>query len=499
MIYSVILDKQQGATHSRYYIYNILLNFSLTFHLKTIYRKCLSLATLHRYTSQLMYALDCGEYANVISWSDDGKSFNIKDRSALEQVVLPEIFRVAKFSSFLRKLYRWGFVRLRNKGSSGTNDSYINPDFTRGDHASCEMIRCTSSSGASTISTARDSSYASSAEISSSSQHLCNFSAASAVSGASSIEDPTSSQSEHNVQHQQNKKKKKRHTSQRQHRHLLDLQDFQSQSYEDNLQRESHEYGEDNEMQLNAQKDAVQKIYQIPPEISSHGPQNELHQFQLKRQQFHQIQEQLHQINSQLTQNPSQYQQIQQSQDPCRVQLENQLFQKHRLENELFQSLIVEKQFSSQISLHDAAAPIPYATHSSAGNTSSDHNNASANRSADGNMPFPGHKVPLSSSETQCNISFPPNSRSKQINLPSVSSWQQHPKPDNGVNNDTRIGDDPILHDDTHTQTYKQGRVQNFNNLSTQHAAGFRQDPSDNILSLVDITSYEEENMREYT
>jgi len=460
-----------------------------------------------KFPVKLMYALDCGEYVNVICWSDDGKSFKIQDRSALEQVVLPQIFRVAKYSSFLRKLYRWGFVRLRNKGSSGRNDSYINPDFTSGDYASCERIRCTSSSGTSTISTARDSSNASSTEISSSSHNLCNFSAASASSAASSIEDPSLSQSKHNVQHRQQKKKKKRHSSRRQHRHLLDLQDFQSQNQEDHLQKESHEYGEDNDMQLHAQKDLVEEYNRYPSEMSSHRPQNELHQLQHNRQQFHQIQEQLNQFDSQLTHKKTQYQQIQQPQDPRRG-LEVELFQKHQLEKELFQNLIVDKQFNSQIS-GNQAAPIPYVAHSIAGNTASDYNNTSSNKSVDGSVLFPGHKVPLSSFETQCNISFPQNLKSEDANQSLVSSWQQHPQPDIGVNNDERGGENPVLNDNdndndnTHTQTYKQERSQNFNNVSTlsnpQNAVNFSQDPSDNILSLVDITSYEEENMREYT
>lgn len=90
-----------------------------------------------------MYALDCGEYNDMIAWAGDGTYFKIIDRVALEKVVLPAIFKEAKCSSFLRKLYRWGFTRRRGNASSREEDLYINPLFRRGDPISCEKIRST--------------------------------------------------------------------------------------------------------------------------------------------------------------------------------------------------------------------------------------------------------------------------------------------------------------------------------------------------------------------
>ncbi len=90
-----------------------------------------------------MYALDCGDYTDILSWSENGDFFTIYDRGALEQRVLPEIFKQAKCSSFLRKLYRWGFTRRRGSASSSRqDDAYINPNFRRGDYDACRSIRC---------------------------------------------------------------------------------------------------------------------------------------------------------------------------------------------------------------------------------------------------------------------------------------------------------------------------------------------------------------------
>jgi hypothetical protein len=53
-----------------------------------------------------MYVLEdeAKQYEHIISWSKDGLSFIIHDTSQLEKEVLPNIFKDAKFSSFLRKV-----------------------------------------------------------------------------------------------------------------------------------------------------------------------------------------------------------------------------------------------------------------------------------------------------------------------------------------------------------------------------------------------------------
>lgn len=51
-----------------------------------------------------MYVLECGDFADIISWTRSGMSFKVDRPSELEARVLPAIFKDAKFSSFRRKV-----------------------------------------------------------------------------------------------------------------------------------------------------------------------------------------------------------------------------------------------------------------------------------------------------------------------------------------------------------------------------------------------------------
>ncbi|KAL3930366.1 MAG: hypothetical protein SGBAC_011797 [Bacillariaceae sp.] len=53
-----------------------------------------------------------GEHITCIAWARDGHVFVIKDRKELVDSLLPLFFREGKFSSFTRKLYRWGFRQI---------------------------------------------------------------------------------------------------------------------------------------------------------------------------------------------------------------------------------------------------------------------------------------------------------------------------------------------------------------------------------------------------
>ena len=51
-----------------------------------------------------MYALQCGDYRNIIDWAPSGMAFVIIDPKDFQKTVLPEIFKEAKFPSFERKV-----------------------------------------------------------------------------------------------------------------------------------------------------------------------------------------------------------------------------------------------------------------------------------------------------------------------------------------------------------------------------------------------------------
>jgi hypothetical protein len=58
-----------------------------------------------------------------IAWLPDGKSFVVRNPDDFTRQVLPNYFKATKFSSFTRKLYRWGFRQV-NRGI-GPDDPII--------------------------------------------------------------------------------------------------------------------------------------------------------------------------------------------------------------------------------------------------------------------------------------------------------------------------------------------------------------------------------------
>jgi hypothetical protein len=97
-----------------------------------------------RFPVKLMQILSSGQHENIISWTPDGLSFVVKKPTLLVSDVLPSYFKEVKYSSFTRKLHRWGFVKiLRGKEVS----AYFHKNFRRGDFEFCAQMNCKSSPG----------------------------------------------------------------------------------------------------------------------------------------------------------------------------------------------------------------------------------------------------------------------------------------------------------------------------------------------------------------
>jgi hypothetical protein len=59
-------------------------------------------------------------YKEIVHWTSNGKAFKIENRAKLSSQVLPLYFGGdAEFRSFTRRLLRWGFRRIINKGTEG--------------------------------------------------------------------------------------------------------------------------------------------------------------------------------------------------------------------------------------------------------------------------------------------------------------------------------------------------------------------------------------------
>jgi hypothetical protein len=92
-----------------------------------------------------MYALECGEFEDVLSWSMNGSSFAIKDKAAFEEKVLPALFKPSKFESFIRKLCRWGFAKRRTADCGDFQSQsvwFYHPNFQKGNFVLCRHVEC---------------------------------------------------------------------------------------------------------------------------------------------------------------------------------------------------------------------------------------------------------------------------------------------------------------------------------------------------------------------
>lgn len=99
-----------------------------------------------------MYAAEeCSNYSHIISWKifkdTDEHHLVITDINEFTEKVLPALFKVAKYDSFQRKLYRWGFVKTRRskveKEKYDPNSaSYFHKSFRKGDYGLAVQMTC---------------------------------------------------------------------------------------------------------------------------------------------------------------------------------------------------------------------------------------------------------------------------------------------------------------------------------------------------------------------
>ena len=78
-------------------------------------------------------------YEHIVSWTDDGKRFVLKDIALLEKQILPQYFGHSKMRSLSRQLCYWMFERTSRGGSDG-GDIYQHPGFVRGHRALISTI-----------------------------------------------------------------------------------------------------------------------------------------------------------------------------------------------------------------------------------------------------------------------------------------------------------------------------------------------------------------------
>mmetsp|Transcript_19140 Transcript_19140/g.32774 ORF Transcript_19140/g.32774 Transcript_19140/m.32774 type:complete len:396 (-) Transcript_19140:229-1416(-) len=88
---------------------------------------------------KLMKVLCQKEFNDIIAWLPDGKSFTILRPKAFVNEILPQFFKSAKYSSFTRKLHRWGFQRHLRGEEAG---AFFHKLFQRGRLDLVEKMTC---------------------------------------------------------------------------------------------------------------------------------------------------------------------------------------------------------------------------------------------------------------------------------------------------------------------------------------------------------------------
>lgn len=78
---------------------------------------------------------------DCICWLSNNRGFIIKNKDKFANDVLPRYFKGSKYSSFTRKVKRWGFKRL--PGAAGST-VYAHDKFKRDDLVLCVQLKCSS-------------------------------------------------------------------------------------------------------------------------------------------------------------------------------------------------------------------------------------------------------------------------------------------------------------------------------------------------------------------
>lgn len=93
------------------------------------------------FPQKLMEVLSVPEMSDVITWLPHGKGFIILQKRKFSVNVMPLYFKHSKFTSFTRKLNRWGFTRVSKGPEMG---AYYHKYFQRGNYLLCMQMHCQS-------------------------------------------------------------------------------------------------------------------------------------------------------------------------------------------------------------------------------------------------------------------------------------------------------------------------------------------------------------------
>jgi hypothetical protein len=111
------------------------------FSLSTIVAPVDSKKPKESFAETLMNMLHDEEYSRIVTFLPDGQSFGIINAKVFSDEVMPKVLGIRTFSSFVRKLNRWGFERIMEKKTHDV-DVFRHNLFHKGDWKLCRKIKC---------------------------------------------------------------------------------------------------------------------------------------------------------------------------------------------------------------------------------------------------------------------------------------------------------------------------------------------------------------------
>eukprot|EP00592_Proboscia_alata_P002578 CAMPEP_0194377868 /NCGR_PEP_ID=MMETSP0174-20130528/32751_1 /TAXON_ID=216777 /ORGANISM="Proboscia alata, Strain PI-D3" /LENGTH=606 /DNA_ID=CAMNT_0039159501 /DNA_START=104 /DNA_END=1924 /DNA_ORIENTATION=+ len=92
-----------------------------------------------KFPQVLMEILDNPAYNSIIAWLPHGEGFIIHNKKKFASDIIPVYFRKSHFTSFTRKLNRWGYCRACKGPEAG---AYYHKSFKRGNSQLCSQMHC---------------------------------------------------------------------------------------------------------------------------------------------------------------------------------------------------------------------------------------------------------------------------------------------------------------------------------------------------------------------
>ena len=87
----------------------------------------------------LMKFLEDESNSDILSWNSNGDGFFVVNTNRFLAGPMRKHFKITRFSTFVEKLFQWGFVPLEGRKR---NFAFCHPNFHRGDWVGCHMIQC---------------------------------------------------------------------------------------------------------------------------------------------------------------------------------------------------------------------------------------------------------------------------------------------------------------------------------------------------------------------